>query len=193
DALRIHDIQGEGHYSPYKDTTVSDIEGIVTYVDGNEFYMQDLQPDENDKTSEGILVYKSSHGVEVGEVVKVSGTVKEYFLDGYDDRYDTDLPVTEISASTVNVTGTQALPEPIIIGENRPKEVIDNDAFAEFDPLEDAIDYWESIEGMLVQVGDIKAVAPQEHGDLITVLENEPTNSLHGGLLYEDGKPNPHR
>lgn len=194
DALRIHDIQGEGHYSPFTDTTVSDIEGIVTYiVNNNEFYMQDLQPDNNPNTSEGILVYSKSHGLKLGDVVKVSGTVKEWFLDGYDDRFQTDLPVTEINATNLVKTGTQALPEPIVIGENRPKEVIDNDAFAEFDPLEDAIDYWESIEGMLVQVGDIKAVAPQEHGDLITVLENEPTNSLHGGLLYEDGKPNPHR
>lgn len=193
-ALRIHDIQGEGHYSPYKDTTVTDIEGIVTYiVNSNEFYMQDLQPDNNPNTSEGILVYKQSHGLKKGDVVSVSGTVKEWFLDGYDDRFQTDLPVTEINATNLAKTGTQALPEPVIIGEDRPKEVIDNDEFAEFDPEEDAIDYWESIEGMLVQVGNIKAVAPQEHGDLITVLENEPTNSLHGGLLYEDGKPNPHR
>ena len=40
----------------------------------------------------------------------------------------------------------------------------------------DAIDFWESIEGMRVQVGNVKAVAPQEHGDLITVLEDAPTN-----------------
>ena len=47
--LRIHDIQGEGHYSPYNGKNVGNIEGIVTYVNGSEFYFQDLQPDTNDK------------------------------------------------------------------------------------------------------------------------------------------------
>ena len=60
--VRIHDIQGEGHYSVYDGLNVTNIEGIVTYVDGSDFYLQDLQPDENEKTSEGILVYKKSHG-----------------------------------------------------------------------------------------------------------------------------------
>ena len=30
------------------------------------------------KTSEGLLVYKTSHGVQVGDIVKVSGQVKEW-------------------------------------------------------------------------------------------------------------------
>ena len=41
--LRIHDIQGEGHYSPYNGKNVGNVEGIVTYVNGSEFYIQDLQ------------------------------------------------------------------------------------------------------------------------------------------------------
>ena len=81
--LRIHDIQGEGHYSPYNGKNVGNVEGIVTYVNGSEFYIQDLQPDTNDKTSEGLLVYKKSHGVQVGDVVNVSGQVKEWVLEGY--------------------------------------------------------------------------------------------------------------
>ncbi len=40
---------------------------------------------------------------------------------------------------------------------------------------------------MRVQVGNVKTVAPQEHGDLITVLESAQTNSLHGGVLFEEG------
>ena len=52
----IHDIQGEGHYSPYNGKNVGNVEGIVTYVNGSEFYIQDLQADMNDKTSEGLLV-----------------------------------------------------------------------------------------------------------------------------------------
>src|SRR5690606_23829296 len=72
--LRIHDIQGAGHYSPYANQQVSDVEGIVTkVVDSSNFYMQDQQPDEDKKTSEGILVYKKGHGVSAGDVVSVSG------------------------------------------------------------------------------------------------------------------------
>ena len=43
---------------------------------------------------------------------------------------------------------------------------IDSDNLAVFNPEVDAIDFWESLEGMRVQVGNVKAVAPQEHGDL---------------------------
>lgn len=58
--IRIHDIQGAGHTSPLDGKNVTDVEGIITYVvDANNFYMQDLQPDHDDKTSEGILVYKN--------------------------------------------------------------------------------------------------------------------------------------
>ena len=66
-------------------------------------------------------------------------------------------------------------------------------ALTEFDPEEDAIDFWESIEGMLVEVGKVKAVAPQEHGDLITVLEDGETNTLHGGVLLTEEEANPDR
>ena len=48
DNLRIHDIQGEGHYSSYNGKNVGNVEGIVTYVNGSEFYIQDLQPDTNE-------------------------------------------------------------------------------------------------------------------------------------------------
>ena len=85
--LHIHDIQGEGHYSPYNGKNVGNVEGIVTYVNGSEFYIQDLQADMNDKTSEGLLVFKKSHGVQVGDVVKVSGQVKEWVLEGYSEKF----------------------------------------------------------------------------------------------------------
>ena len=42
---------------------------------------------------------------------------------------------------------------------------IDSDELKVFNPEVDAIDFWESIEGMRVQVGNVKAVSPQEHGD----------------------------
>jgi predicted extracellular nuclease len=206
--LQIHDIQGAGHQSPKLSEKVANLKGIVTYEykigSGNYFHMQtpDTLKDNDPKTSEGIVVYTGNKAanVEVGDLVSVAGTVEEYQIDGYfDTKRDTDLPVTEINArddrggAVTVVASNQPLPEAIKIDENLPKHVIDNDGFAQFDPEEDAIDYWESLEGMRVEVGSVKAVAPQEHGDLITVLENRETDTLHGGILLTEKQANSDR
>ncbi|MED3575019.1 DUF6359 domain-containing protein [Cytobacillus praedii] len=197
DAIRIHDIQGAGHYSPYADQIVAGIEGIVTYVvDGSNFYMQDGQPDDDPNTSEGILVYKKSHNVKVGDAVKASGQVKEWVLEGYAEKLQTDLPVTEINATNIQVIkSNQELPAPVVIGADRmpPLEVIDNDRFSSFDPEEDGIDFFESVEGMLVQVKNPKVVAPQKYGEIIVVPENIPTNTKAGGLRITETDFNPER
>ncbi len=194
--LRIHDIQGEGHYSPHNGKNVSNVEGIVTYVNGSEFYIQDLQPDANEKTSEGLLVYKKSHGVQVGDVVKVSGQVKEWVLEGYAEKLQTDLPVTEINATDIQkMASNQDLPAAIIIGEDRipPAEIIDNDKLAEFDPEEDGIDFFESLEGMLVQVDNPKVVALQKYGELTVIPGTMETNTTDGGLRITENDYNPER
>ena len=194
--IRIHDIQGEGHYSKYDGLNVTDVEGIVTYVNGNEFYLQDLQPDNNSKTSEGILVYKSSHGVKVGDVISVDGTVKEYMMPGYAERFDTDLSVTELAATTIDIMSTgKELPRAIVLGEDvdLPTEVIDNDGLSVFDPEEDGIDLFESLEGMLVQVNNPKVVALQKYGELTVIPGNMETNTTAGGLRISENDYNPER
>ena len=35
--------------------------------------------------------------VKVGDLVEVTGTVDEYYIDGYNDKNTTDLPVTQIT------------------------------------------------------------------------------------------------
>ncbi|RHW39961.1 endonuclease [Lysinibacillus yapensis] len=193
--IHIHDIQGEGHYSKYDGLNVTDVEGIVTYIDGNDVYIQDLQPDDNANTSEGILVYKKSHGVQVGDVISVDGTVKEHVMPGYSERYETDLPVTEIAATTIDITGTGELPDPIIIGEDvqLPTEIIDNDGLSVFDPEEDGIDLFESLEGMLVGVNNPKVVALQKYGELTVIPGNMETNTTAGGLRISEHDYNPER
>ncbi|WP_257985810.1 chitobiase/beta-hexosaminidase C-terminal domain-containing protein [Bacillus sp. M6-12] len=197
DVVRIHDIQAAAHYSPYDGINVSDIEGVVTkVVDANNFYMQDLQPDNDEKTSEGILVYKKAHGLKVGDAVKVSGQVKEYVLEGYAEKQQTDLPVTEINATGITVTASgQALPAPVVIGKDRipPTEVIDNDRLTTFDPEQDGIDFFESLEGMLVQVDNAKIVAPQKYGEVIVIPGSLETNTDTGGLRITETDYNPER
>ncbi|QGS69971.1 endonuclease/exonuclease/phosphatase [Oceanobacillus sp. 143] len=207
--MQIHDIQGEAHESPLDGSFVTDIQGVVTYTykigSGNYFHFQtpDNLADNNANTSEGMVVYTGNKvaNVAVGDLVSATGTVDEYHIDGYNDtKQDTDLSVTQINARddrggiVETVKSNAGVPAPIVINEkNLPSEVIDNDSFEEFDPEEDAIDFWESIEGMLVEVGTVKAVAPQEHGDLITVLENRETNTLHGGVKLTEETANPDR
>ncbi|MEZ7172901.1 endonuclease [Sporosarcina sp. OR05] len=208
DAIRIHDIQGESHTSPFDGQNVEGIEGIVTYhftLSGSHYYhiqTPDAQADDNPNTSEAIILYsgKNSWPITVGDLVSVKGKVSEYAIDGFSDRQQTDMKVTQINVRDDqggNVTVLQKnveLPAPIIIDEtNLPTEHIDSDNLAIFNPEVDALDFWESIEGMRVEVGNVKAVAPQEHGDIVTVLESAPTNSLHGGVLLEKDNANANR
>lgn len=208
DSLQIHDIQGEGHMSTFADKVVEGIEGIVTYsfeLSGSTYYTvqtPDALADNNPNTSEAILLYsgKSTWPIKVGDLVAVSGKVSEYAIDGYDDRQTTDMKTTQINVrddqggKVTVVKNNVELPTPIIIDENNlPTQHIDSDNLAVFNPDVDAIDFWESLEGMRVQVGNVKAVAPQDNGDLVTVLESKKTNSLHGGLLLEENNQNADR
>src|SRR5699024_10504999 len=61
-----------------------------------------------------------------------------------------------------------------------------------FEPDQYAIDFWESVEGMRVEVEPSRAVAPQEHGDLVVVTEEyEPANTtVNGGIRLTEDTPN---
>jgi uncharacterized protein len=194
--IRIHHIQGASHTSPFAGKTVSDVEGVVTYVDGtSRFFMQDLTGDGDDRTSEGIQVFKSSHGVQIGDRVKVTGTVSEFVGEGYAEKTSTDLAATQIAATTVTKNGTAPLPAAIRLGVDRiaPEKIIDNDQFTVFDPEEDAIDFWESIEGMYVQIDNPKVVALQKDALVWVVPGNYPTNVTPGGLRISADDYNPDR
>jgi len=208
DKLQIHDIQGAGHATTFDGKTVEGIEGIVTYsfTLNNNWYYTIQTPDElvdNDpNTSEGIFLYSGNKPwpIKVGDLVSVKGKVSEYAYDGYDDRQQTDLKTTQINVRNDQngkvevLKSSVALPKAINIDKLKMSfSKIDSDQLGIFNPTIDAIDFWESIEGMRVEVGNVKAVAPQEHGDLVTVLEDEPTNTIHGGVLYEKDNANPNR
>lgn len=72
------------------------------------------------------------------------------------------------------------------MGKDRiaPANIIDNDGLRVFDPEEDAIDYWESMEGMLVAVDDAKILGPMKNKE-IYVLPGSSTRPLNnsGGVL----------
>lgn len=197
DKVKIHDIQGAGHTSPYEDQPVSDVEGIVTAKAGsNGFYMQSVTPDDNIATSEGIFVYSRGNAVKVGDKVSVSGKVSEWREKGYSDAKD--LFTTQISASNVNIVSSdQKLPDPIVIGVDRtpPTENIEDDGMKSFDPETDGLDFYESLEGMYIEIPDAKISGPEKY-DEVPVFVNTSDDQLRTraeGLLISPEDYNPER
>ena len=190
--LRIYEIQGASHTSPHKDEQVS-TRGIVTAVARNGFYFQDAIGDGDERTSDGMFVYtKKAPGVSIGDEVQVTDTVIEYIPGS---AATNNLSITEFSQpdriqtlSTGNPT-----PSPVVLGaagRQPPTRVIDNDNFAIFDPEEDGIDFYESLEGMLVEVQDAVAISPTNRFGEIVVLADagagQPLNSRGGLNLTPD-------
>ncbi len=171
----IYDIQGAGHTSALVGQGVSTT-GIVTAVDSNGFYLQDPNGDGNNATSDAIFVFTSSApSVVVGDEVQVEGTVSEFTPGGGSTR---NLSTTQISGS-LNITTLSSgntLPAATIIGNgNRipPSENIDDDAFGEFDPVNDGIDFFESLEGMRVTAKNLVAVSgTNRFGEIFAVVDN---------------------
>ncbi|QTG75699.1 ExeM/NucH family extracellular endonuclease [Trueperella pecoris] len=118
DATKIGEVQGAGATSPKKGESVT-IQGTVVgtfqskdAIDG--YFVQD-SGDEDLNTSDGIFVYdpkKVSGNVEVGSVVRVTGTVSEFAGTA---KSPWDDSATQISPTSVVSCGKSDLPAPMII------------------------------------------------------------------------------
>jgi predicted extracellular nuclease len=201
----IHTIQGAAHISPLNGQVVSNVLGIVTARRSNGFYRQDPAPDGDDATSEGIFVFTSSApSVSVGDTVSVGGTVTEFRPDS------AGLTTTEISGPTIAVLSSgNPLPAPIALGTGGrlpPTSVIEDDATGDvetsgsFDPANDGIDFYESLEGMRLQINGAVAVGPTAvfgSNREIPVLGDDGANasvrSARGGVVVRAGDFNPER
>ena len=185
----IHDIQGAAHLSPYRGINVSNVPGIVTAMTSKGYWMQTkgADVDDSDATSEGVYVYVgNAPPVAVGDEVQVTGLVTEYYPGGTSTG---NLSITEIQQHSVTVVAhDQPLPSPVAIGQNGrtpPTTIIEDDATGSvndsgvFDPDQDGIDFYESLEGMLVQVDNPMAVAPTNRYGEIPVV---PDDGALGGL-----------
>lgn len=191
--LQIADIQGSAHISPYEGQSVSSVPGIVTHTVNQGFYMQMEESDGDVNTSEGIYVYRPSHGTSAGDAVQVSGTVNEWEEDGFDGN--DDLTTTQISNASVEVVSSgNELPDPIVIGEDRdiPSELVaepdiydiyDGDTF---DAENNALDFYESLEGMLVEIpGQVTVTGPQKYNELTVISEEwDIENRTETGGIY---------
>ncbi|HMJ97021.1 MAG TPA: lamin tail domain-containing protein [Thermoleophilaceae bacterium] len=239
--LRIHDIQGRQHLSPYRGSFALDVPGVVTARRFNGFYFQDAQPDLDERTSEGVFVFTGATppaAAAVGAAVLVNGRVTEFRAGCTPSCTAPDFPagnfgaaafanlsVTEIDRATVAPAGTGEI-APTVVGEGGrvpPATVIDNDTpdpqaddpplvsgnveskssapldtagqDPTFDPSEDGIDFYESLEGMLTQLNRAVVIAPtntfspgaaSENSELAVLADNGEHAGLRtprGGIL----------
>ena len=192
-SLRIYEIQGEQHRSPFEGQPVTTT-GIVTAITSNGFYLQDAAGDGNARTSDAIFVFtRTAPTVAIGDGVQVSGTVTEF-------GGGAGLTTTEIEASSVSVQSSgNALPEAVVIGTGGilpPSEIIDDDGFSVFDPQNDGIDFYEALEGMRVTVEAPLVVANGRDGGVHVVAsggEGASGINSRGGITISDGDYNPER
>jgi uncharacterized protein len=206
----IGQVQGAAHISPLNGRPVK-VEGIVTArrtAGGRGYWIQDPTPDANVATSDAVFVFlNQAPAAQIGNHVRVVGTVGEFRGGGDPDN----LTITQVNSSNANVTvlpsGIPA-PAPTILGQGGrtpPTENIDDDNAGNvetggtFDPVGDAIDFYESLEGMMLQVNNGAVVGPTRSFGEITLLPDRGNwatglRTPRGGILlggYTD--PNPER
>jgi predicted extracellular nuclease len=196
----IFQVQGAGHTSPHTGANVSLTGNIVTAVARNGFYLQtpDARADADVATSNGIFVFTSSRPtVAVGDQVDVTGLVTE-FLPG---AAATNLTFTEITGPAVTITSSgNPLPAATVIGAGGrvpPTSVIEDDGLTVFDAVNDGIDFYESLEGMFVQVNNAVVVGPTNRfGEIWLAPDGGAlggTYSPRGGLVISATDYNPER
>ncbi|MFW6067048.1 MAG: endonuclease/exonuclease/phosphatase family protein [Myxococcota bacterium] len=203
----IHDVQGRAHRSPLEGAWAEGLEGVVTAVERHGFYVQAPRErwDADPSTSEGIFVYlPGGAAVRVGDAVAVDGRVKEYVPGG---AASGNLPTTELVDASVRVRASDVpLPPAVLLGEagrRPPGSVVDDDADGSvlrggrFEPGSDAIDFYESLEGMRVRIEAPLVVGPATSlGRLPVVADGgrgAGPRTVAGGLRPVPGDSNPER
>jgi len=203
---RIHAIQGQRHLSPLAGQTVTGVTGIVTSKRQNGFYLQDPTPDGDNATSEGVFVFTMTEPrVAVGDAVMVSGRVGEFRPGGTSGT--TNLTLTQLEGPTVDIVSHgNPLPTPVVIGQGGrlpPSEIIaseppgDVEQGGNLDPLHNGLDFYESLEGMLVEVDDAVVVGPRSRfGEIVVVADDGVRAGLRtgrGGVIVRPTDYNPER
>jgi len=190
-------IQGAGHKSALVGGAVGasgnsgtarvNVEGVVTAIAANGFYIQDATPDADIATSDGIFVFTSSAPagtITVGETVRILGARVDEFRAS---TATNNLTVTQLNATVsgaaIQELGGDTAIEAVTIGlggRMPPNGVIEDDGFTSFDPTTDAIDFWESLEGMKVEL-----VGPTAISTTAEFRTRDPNNSANA-----EGPPN---
>ena len=171
----IPEVQGEGMISPMVGQLV-EVVGLVigdlqeTYRDG--FFIQDVIGDSNSTTSDGIWVYQHGNSnipdVNPGNEVTVTGYVIEW-------NKLTEIDVSEDQREVIINSSGHELPVPI---ELNPPEIFD-----------DALTYFEALEGMYVTAPDGVVVGPRnKYGECVIVRQSVFTGRYLFNPATENGE-----
>lgn len=174
-SLTIMEIQGPGQLSPVVGNFVLTT-GVVTLItaNGRDMWIQDPAGDGDPATSDGIFVDDRntlSPLPVVGDHVTIFGQVEE-------QQFGAALPRTRIDDTVlvaVNSTGNP-LPEPILLLD------LPNTA------ISDGINFWEPLEGMLVEVSNAPVVAPTTRFGEFGMLTRTDADELMGSGYFEKSK-----
>ena len=166
--LSVARVQGASHRSPLAGRWVIGLDGVVTGVDRDprspSFWLESARPDDDPRTSEGVLVLSAEAAtLAPGKAVRVNGRVEEAAV-------GKGLPVTRVRAGALAALAEPPpLPPPVrLFADMAVPGRIDGDALASFDPAADAIDLWESLEGMRVELPGGTVVGPTAaYGELV--------------------------
>jgi uncharacterized protein len=193
---KIHEIQGTTRLSPLSGEAVTDVTGVVTAVNAfgtaRGFWIQDPLPDEDAATSEGLFVFTGSTTPSVlpGNAVSLEGTVTEFYPDAG--------PATSVHQSTTELTAARWTVEsagnPLPAAEPLLPDTVPNAFTAEpggtiepltLQPSQYALDFFESREGMRVQVVDARVVGPTtDFNELFITTKPAQNPTVRGGTLY---------
>ncbi|RVT53371.1 ExeM/NucH family extracellular endonuclease [Rubrivivax albus] len=115
-SVTIPALQGSGLVSPLAGQRVT-TEGVVTHVVNNGFFLQDPVGDGDPATSDGVFVFTSSAPtVNVGDVVRLTGTVTEFDVSGSTANPAAEArPLTELtSISGLTVLGSGSVAPTVV-------------------------------------------------------------------------------
>lgn len=218
--LPVHRIQGRHHLSEYDGIEVSDVMGVViaasnsvvSYQKYQEVYIQELYPDNDIRTSEGIKIITSYENpgdyFNSGDVIIIKkGLVEESIQNIIDGSYyNENIPRTQIRTPLENIVKIRSgidLPAPITMDDSdRPVPAVyfsadDNverdicNPASSFDPLKYALDYYESIEHMYVELPRGVVSGGLDSYSAIFVLPDNGSKTLNrtlfgGAIIGED-------
>ena len=216
----IYDIQGAGHISPEDGNSVV-TQGVITAIGFRALYVQDPNGDGDDATSDAIFVFDFGFGSRsVGECVELDGSASKFISGG---AATGNLSTTQMFAPDIDVIDCEAtfgpgysFPSPVVIGlgGRTPPNVIVisedeidppinlqdaiDDAANNFNPDVDGIDFYESLEAMLVTVQDAQAVSATRrfstfsaefftvpNGGDRAIIEPNSVMTQRGGILLQ--------
>lgn len=202
-----HHVQGRAHISPLVGRIVS-VRAVVTVVGADGLVVLATpvgEEDDDPATSEGLIAQlPDGHGLVPGQIVALEGMVRER----RPGQRASNLTTTELVVDGApSVVGGGPLPAPVVLGaagRPAPTGTIDDDSQGhverppvQFDPDQDALDWFESLEAMRVLIPEPVVVgSTSRYGECVVLADggrDNPSLAPDGALVIAEGDLNPER